>query len=132
MLLAGPLMVADKLIPRLDEEGNKYYVFFDAEAIQKLSYKLMKNKLIDSINIEHDANRQVDDISLVETWLVEDPEKDKSNLYGYELSKGSWFGVYKVNNKEIWDNYVKTGKVKGFSVEGLFADKTILQNAVTK
>ena len=92
----------------------------------------MKNKLIDSINIEHDANRQVDDISLVETWLVEDPEKDKSNLYGYELSKGSWFGVYKVNNKEIWDNYVKTGKVKGFSVEGLFADKTILQNAVTK
>ena len=131
MLLAGPLMVADKLIPRLDEEGNKYYVFFDAEAIQKLSYKLMKNKLIDSINIEHDADRQVDDISLVETWLVEDPEKDKSATYGYELSKGSWFGVYKVNNKEIWDNYVKTGKVKGFSVEGLFADKTILQNAIT-
>ena len=131
MLLAGPLMVADKLIPRIDDEGNKYYVFFDAETIKKLSYKLMKNKLIDSINIEHDSQRKVDDISLVETWLVEDPEKDKSSIYGYELSKGSWFGVYKVNNKDVWDNYVKTGRVKGFSVEGLFADKTILAHAVT-
>ena len=131
MLLAGPLMVADKLIPRLDDEGNKYYVFFDADTIKKLSYKLMKNKLIDSINIEHDTDRKVDDISLVETWLVEDPAKDKSSLYGYDLSKGSWFGVYKVNNKRIWNDYIKTGKVKGFSVEGLFNDKTILANAIT-
>ena len=131
MLLAGPLMVADKLIPRIDDEGNKYYVFFDQEAIQKLSYKLMRNKLIDSINIEHDSQRKVDDISLVETWLVEDPQRDKSNSYGYELNKGSWFGVYKVNNKDVWDKYIKTGKVKGFSVEGLFNDKTILANAIT-
>ena len=131
MLLAGPLMIADKLIPRVDDEGNKYYVFFDEEAIQKLSYKLMRNKLIDSINIEHDSQRKVDDISLVETWLVEDPKRDKSNSYGYELNKGSWFGVYKVNNKDVWENYIKTGRVKGFSVEGLFNDKVIMQNAIT-
>jgi hypothetical protein len=130
MLLAGPLMIADKLIPRIDEEGNKYYVFFDADGIKKLSYKLMKNKLIDSINIEHDPNRKVDDISLVETWLVEDSEKDKSSLYGYNLNKGSWFGIYKVNNKSVWDDYVKTGRVKGFSVEGLFNDKIIMNNAI--
>ena len=91
----------------------------------------MKNKLIDSINIEHDSQRKVDDISLVETWLVEDPKRDKSNTYGYELNKGSWFGVYKVNNKDVWENYIKTGRVKGFSVEGLFNDKVIMQNAIT-
>lgn len=129
-MLAGPLMIADKLIPRLDENGDKYYVFFDADSIKKLSYKLMRNKLVDSINIEHDPNRKVDDISLVETWLIDNPEKDKSNSYGYQLSKGSWFGIYKVNNKEVWDDYVKTGRVRGFSVEGMFNDKIIL-NAST-
>jgi len=131
MLLAGPLMVADKLIPRIDENGDKYYVFFDEEGIQKLSYKLMKTKLLDSINIEHDPDRKVSDISLVESWLVADSNKDKSSIYGYNLPVGSWFGVYKVNNKRIWDDYIKTGQVKGFSVEGLFNDKIIMQNAIT-
>jgi hypothetical protein len=32
-------------------------------------------------------------------------------------------GAVKVNNDEVWNNYVKTGKVKGFSIEGYFADK---------
>ena len=126
--LAGPLMVADKLIPRYDEDGNKYMVFFDAEGIKKLSYKLMTNKLIDSVNIEHDPDKAIDDLTLVESWLVTDPQNDKSNSYGYELTKGSWFGIYKVNSKEIWDKYIKTGAVKGFSVEGIFADKTIIQS----
>ena len=126
--LAGPLMVADKLIPRFDEDGNKYMVFFDAEGIKKLSYKLMKNKLIDSVNIEHDPDKSMSDLTLVESWLVTDPKNDKSNSYGYELTKGSWFGIYKVNSKEIWDKYIKTGAVKGFSVEGIFADKTIIQS----
>ena len=128
MELAGPLMVPDKLIPRYDEEGEKYYVFFDAAGIKKLSYKLMENKLIDSVNIEHDADRKVADLTLVESWLVADEKNDKSNSYGYNLPKGSWFGVYKVNNEEIWDKYIKTGAVKGFSVEGIFNDKTILAN----
>ena len=126
-LLAGPLMVADKLIPRIDANGEKYYVFFPAEEIKKLSYKLMQKKLVDSINIEHDSNRKVSDITLVETWLVEDPKRDKSLLFGNELPKGSWFGIYKCNNKEVWNDYVKTGKVKGFSVEGIFSDKVILE-----
>jgi hypothetical protein len=32
-------------------------------------------------------------------------------------------GAVKVNNEEIWNDFVKTGKVKGFSIEGYFADK---------
>ena len=128
MELAGPLMIPDKLIPRYDEDGEKYYVFFDAAGIKKLSYKLMEKKLIDSVNIEHDPDRKVADLSLVESWLVADPKNDKSNSYGYNLSKGSWFGIYRVNNTEVWDKYIKTGKVKGFSVEGIFNDKTILNS----
>ena len=32
-------------------------------------------------------------------------------------------GSVKVDNDDVWNNYVKTGKVKGFSIEGYFADK---------
>lgn len=128
-VLLGPLMVADKLIPRIDENGDKYYVFFDEEAIRKLSYKMMTNKLIDSVNIEHDPERTVDDVSLVESWLVDDPEMDKAKKYGYNLTKGSWMAKYKVNNDKVWDEYVKTGKVKGFSIEGIFNNKIIMQHA---
>ena len=130
-LLVTPIMVAAKLIPRIDENGDKYYVFFDADGIKNLSYKLMKNKLVDSINIEHDPNRKVSDINLVETWLVEDEDNDKSRKYGYNVPKGSWMGIYKVDNNDVWNDYIKTGKVKGVSIEGLFADKIILQNATS-
>ena len=36
---------------------------------------------------------------------------------------GTWMVSMKVNNDDIWTNYVKTGKVKGFSIEGYFVDK---------
>jgi len=119
-MLVGPLMVPNKLIIRKDEEGNPYYVYFTEETIKKLAYKMMKDKLIDSVNIEHNSADKVEDAYLVETWLVEDPETDKSRKYGFEPVKGQWMGMYKIDNKKIWDEYVKTGKVKGFSVEGFF------------
>ena len=62
-------------------------------------------------------------LSLVESWIVEDDVKDKSRLYGMEVPVGTWMGSVKVNNEEVWNDYVKTGKVKGFSIEGYFADK---------
>ena len=124
-MLAGPLMIPEQLIPRLNEEGEKYYVFFDEEGIKKMSYKLMKNKYLDSVNIEHDSNQMVKNINLVESWLIEDPKTDKSSLYGFDLPKGTWMAKYKVDNKKVWDDYIKTGRVKGFSVEGIFNDKLI-------
>jgi hypothetical protein len=58
----------------------------------------------------------------VESWIIEDEQKDKSKLYGFDLPKGTWMISMKVNNDEVW-NDVKEGKVKGFSIEGYFADK---------
>jgi hypothetical protein len=43
--------------------------------------------------------------------------------FGMDLPLGSWVGSVKVNNDKIWNEFVKTGKVKGFSIEGYFADK---------
>ena len=119
-MLVGPLMVPNKLIPRIDEGGNEYYVYFTEDTIKKLSYKMMKDKLIDAVNIEHDNTDRVSDAFLVETWLIEDEKTDKSRKYGFDLPNGTWMGMYKIDNKKVWNEYVKTGKVKGFSVEGFF------------
>ena len=119
-MLIGPLMKPNKLIPRLDENGEEYFVYFTEETIKKLAYKMMKDKLIDSVNIEHDNDQRVEDAYLVESWIVEDPETDKSRKYGFNPVKGEWMGMYKIDNKKVWDEYVKSGLVKGFSVEGFF------------
>ena len=118
-ILVGPLMTANKLIKRRDENGDYYYVYFTEETIKKLAYKAMKDKIIDRVNLEHNGADRVD-AYMVETWLVEDPETDKANKYGYTPKKGQWFAAYKVDDRIIWEDYVKTGLVKGFSVEGMF------------
>jgi hypothetical protein len=66
---------------------------------------------------------EINGLSLVESWIVEDKVHDKSVKYGMDLPLGTWVGSVKVNNEQIWNEFVKTGKVKGFSIEGYFADK---------
>jgi len=125
-MLVGPLMTPNKLIPRVDEKtGEEYEVFFSKDTIKQISYKMMQDGLLKNVNIEHDPNQPVDDVYLVETWLVEDAEHDKSTLYGFNPVVGQWYGMYKVNNKPVWDEYIKTGKVKGFSVEGYFTNNVL-------
>ena len=40
-----------------------------------------------------------------------------------ELPEGTWAVSMKVNSDEVWNEYVKKGKVKGFSIEAFFTDK---------
>jgi len=125
-MLIGPLMTPGKLISRVDEKtGEEYQVFFSKETIEKIAYKMMKDGLASSVNIEHDGAKRLDDVYLVETWLVKDPEKDKSSLYGFSSVPGEWYGIYRVGNGRVWNEYIKTGKVKGFSVEGYFYNNVL-------
>ena len=71
--------------------------------------------------LEH--SEALEGLTLVESWLVEDKVLDKSVKYGIDVPLGTWMGAVKVNNDEIWNEYVKTNKVRGFSIEGFFADK---------
>jgi len=120
-LVAGPLLIPNKKILRLDGEGKPYYVFFTPETIEKVARKFMKNKYNDKVTLEHD--RKVSNINLSESWIIEQSAKDKSNIYGFTLPKGTWFGVYDVSgNAKVWDD-VKSGTFKGFSIEGLFEHK---------
>ena len=126
-VLAGPFMVPDKLIYRYDEMNGEYYVYFPEDAIKKIAHKFMEKKYTDKTNVEHDSNQMFDDVFVVESWLVADPKRDKSLVYsgGKEYPKGTWYGLVKVKNSLLWNEYIKTGLLKGFSVEGFFLDELL-------
>jgi hypothetical protein len=73
-------------------------------------------------NATYEHKQKLEGMSVVESWLIQDSKTDKSRLYGFDLPKGTWMISMKVNNDDVWKQ-VKDGKVKGFSIEGYFADK---------
>lgn len=125
-LVMGPILVPDKKILRIDGMGEQYYVYFKPETIKRLSEMYLQKKYTDSTTIEH--KDKVDGVSLVESWIVESRTKDKSAVYGLSVPVGTWMGTFKVDNEDIWNNYVKTGEVKGFSIEGLFGHNLVHQS----
>ena len=130
-IVAGPFMIPNKLIYRNDENGE-YYVYFSEDTIEKIAYKYMQHKYTDNTNLEHISELQLNDVFVVESWLIADPKKDKSLIYsgGEEYPKGTWYGMMKIKNKQVWDEYVKSGRVKGFSVEGFFIDELLNKTKV--
>lgn len=116
-ILSGPVLIPD--IEILRKKDNEYYkVFMTKETIEKVSEKYLYSNNQHNVTLDHDE--KVQDICLVESWIVNDSECDKSKTLGYSVPKGTWFASFKVNNDDIWENFVKTGKVKGFSIEGAF------------
>lgn len=118
MLVAGPMLIPNKKILRLKEDGTPYYVYFTADTIEKIARKFAKNKFGDQVTLEH--GNKTSGVYMVENWIVEHPTKDKSNVYGFTLPKGTWFALYSVaENPKVWDR-VKGGEFNGFSIEGIF------------
>ena len=119
-ILLGALLIPNKPIYRNGEEGD-YYIFFSKETIVKASQMYLKNGYQNKSTLEH--AKALNGLTLVESWIVESETQDKSRKYGLDVPVGTWMGAVKVDNDEVWDEYVKTNKVKGFSIEGYFADK---------
>ena len=119
-LLMGALLIPQKPIYRKSGK-EEYYIFFSRKTVARASQMYLQNGNQSQSTLEHD--KQLKGLTLVESWIVEDKEKDKTALYGLDVPVGTWMGSVKVDNDEIWNDYVKSGKVKGFSIEGYFADK---------
>lgn len=124
-MIYGPLMIPNILIPRLDENNEKYFVRFKPETIEKMQQLYMIEKRMDKTNYEH-SNKKLPSVVMVESWIVSG-DKDKAYELGMDpqdIPKGSWIGGFKVMDTPegdlIWNDYIKTGKLRGFSVEGDF------------
>ena len=125
-ILMGPVLIPDKPIFRkqvMNGEMQEFYVYFSKNTVSRASQMFLMKGNQGKATLEHDMALQ--GICMVESWIKEDMEKDKSAIYGMTDPIGTWMGCLKVTNDEIWNDYVKTGRVKGFSIEGYFADKSM-------
>jgi len=119
-ILMGALLIPNKPIYRNGSEGE-YYIYFSKDTIVKASQMFLQKGNQSNSTLEH--SEVLSGLTLVESWIVEDRAKDKTALYGLDVPVGTWMGSVKVNNDDVWNEYVKSNKVKGFSIEGYFADK---------
>ena len=119
-LLVGALLIPNKPIYRRSGD-DEYYIYFSKETVVKASQMYLMNGNQSKATLEHEHD--INGLTLVESWIVEDEVHDKSRKFGMNVPVGTWMGSVKVNNDEVWNDFVKTGKVKGFSIEGYFADK---------
>lgn len=126
-MLIGAILIPDKKILRVDGEGQPYHVFFSKDTVKKLAQNYLMKKYTDSATLEHD--NKIKGVHLVESWIKDGP-LDKSNNFGLHLPVGTWVGMFKITDDKLWKDYVKTGKVKGFSIEGLFEHKLIAASSV--
>ena len=128
-IVAGPLMVADMPIYR-NYQGKEFFVKFSAKTIEQIVDKFMAEGRINAFNYMHNEEQVISDVYLQQSFII-DSTKGINTPKGYEaLADGSWFGFVKVNNDEIWNDFVKTGKLKGFSVEGNFSQKEQFNNII--
>ena len=118
-ILMGPALIPDRKIYRRNEQ-EEYYIFFSKDTVRKASELFLARGNQNNSTLEHEYNLK--GLSVVESWIVDDPQTDKSKLYNLNVPKGTWMVSVKVNNDEVWEEFVKTGKVKGFSIEGYFSD----------
>ena len=119
-ILIGPALVPDKPIYRRNGE-EEFYVYFSKNTVRRAAELYLKHGNQSNHTLEHEHT--INGLTVVESWMVEDKEKDKSALYGLDVPVGTWMVAVKVDNEAIWQEWVKEGKVKGFSIEGYFADK---------
>ncbi len=118
-ILMGAALIPNKPIYRKNEE-DEYYIFFSKETVRKASELFFIKGNQSESTLEHKV--ALEGLTVVESWIVES-DKDKSRHYGMEVPVGTWMVSMKVNNDEVWNEYVKSGKVKGFSIEAYFSDK---------
>lgn len=119
-ILMGAALIPNKKIYRVNNKKEEYYIYFSEDTVRQAMELFFKNGNQSNATYEHkDA---VKGMTVVESWLIEDEVHDKSKKYGFSLPKGTWMISMKVDNDEVWQD-VKAGKVKGFSIEGYFADK---------
>ena len=120
-ILMGAALIPNKNIYRQDsEEEEGYYIYFSEATVKKASELFLIEGNQNKSTLEHQA--ELSGLSVVESWIVEDEVHDKSRKYGLEMPVGTWMVSMKVNNEEVWQDYVKTGAVKGFSIEGYFSE----------
>jgi len=120
-MLISPALIPNKQIFRHDPNtSSDYYVWFSKETVAKASFLYLKHNNHHKATYQHQD--RVSGVLTVESWIIEDSKLDKSTLYGFSLPVGTWMVKMHITNEEMWQK-VKSGELKGLSIEGYFTNK---------
>ena len=120
-MLVSPALIPNKNIYRYNAQTDQdYYVFFSKETVRKASEMYLKHNNHHKATYQHEE--RVSGVLTVESWIKEDDKYDKSIAYGFDLPIGTWFVKMRIDNDDMWER-IKSGELKGLSIEGYFVDK---------
>ena len=128
-IVMGAALVPNKMIFR-KRNDTMFYVYFSKETIRRASELFFQNGNQSNATLEHEM--KANNLTVVESWIVEDKEKDKSAIYNLDLPVGSWVISMKIEDDELWQQIKEGKKYTGFSIEGYFADKAQIKKPDTK
>ena len=126
-ILMGAALIPNRPIYRQNGE-QEYYIYFSQATVRKASELFFINGNQSNSTLEHQL--ELKGLTAVESWIVES-EQDKSRMYDLNVPMGTWMVSMKVNNDDVWKK-VKNKEIKGFSIEGYFADKLERPNEPVK
>jgi len=113
-IIIGLVLEPNKKVYR-NQGGEEFEIFFSEDTVKDLSHNFFKQGYQTNSSLEHGDS--IEGVSFVESWIVLDSNNDKSNALGFDYPKGSWVATMKVDSDEVWESYIKDGKVKGFSID---------------
>lgn len=114
-IVTGVVLRADFPIYRITNSGYEYYIVFSRDTIIKMTEKMLKQNTFNNINLEHNDNRFVEGVTLRELF-IKDTEKGINPKEFEDISNGSLFATYHIENNEVWEQ-IKQGTFNGFSIE---------------
>ena len=124
-IVMGAALIPNKPIFRRDGEET-YYVYFSKDTIRRASELFFQKGNQSNATLEHEM--KANNLTVFESWIVEDSEKDKSAIYDLDAPVGSWVISMKIEDDKVWES-VKNGLYTGYSIEGYFADKATLSHS---
>lgn len=114
-MLYGPALIPNQAIVRFDKNGQKYFIKYSPETIEKTAQEFLKRNLHHNHTVQHEL--PVAGLTVVESWIKQGA--DKGQEFGFDLPDGTWMIGVKVEDENTWEA-VKQGVLKGFSIEGFF------------
>jgi hypothetical protein len=116
-MIYSPVLIPDKIIPRVTDAGDPYEIYFSGDTIEEIAKDYMLKKVtLGEWNSEHDENQKLEGVDVVENWIVQNPLNDKATELGFKVPAKTWMQGTYISNDEVWAK-IKDGTYKGISVE---------------
>lgn len=117
-ILVSPVLIPNQKIYRKSINGEEGYVYVTEDTIEKLQLNYFKHQYNHNSSLEH--IHPVEGVFIFESWIIEDVENDKAFSLGFSnLPKGTWMIKMRIENEDLWNNYIRTGRITGISMDAL-------------